>query len=285
MRVVIPAALLIGMALAWAGSQGGSMYRGVPVFAIVVAGAFAIQWVAFLPAFLFRTERFFDLTGSLTYLTLLLGAVVLSGGTDSRGILLAGMVGAWAIRLGTFLFLRILKTGTDGRFDEIRGSAGRFLGTWTLQGLWVALTAGAALAALTTDAFRPLGALAGLGVTIWATGFAFQVVADEQKRRFRTDPQNDGRFIENGLWSLCRHPNYLGEIVLWTGVALVAAPALRGWQLATLISPVFVYVLLTRVSGVPLLQERADQKWGGDPDYEAYKAQVPVLVPRLRRPR
>ena len=62
---------------------------------------------------------------------------------------------------------------------------------------------------------------------------------------------------------------------------MLAFPALQGWQLATLISPVFVYLLLTRVSGVPLLERKADKKWGGQPEYEAYKANTPVLVPRL----
>ena len=74
-----------------------------------------------------------------------------------------------------------------------------------------------------------------------------------------------------------RHPNYCGEILLWTGIAFIALPALSGWSLATLISPVFVYVLLTRISGIPLLETRSDAKWGDDPEYRAYKQRTPVL--------
>ena len=117
----------------------------------------------------------------------------------------------------------------------------------------------------------------GLGL-----GFAFEAVADSQKSRFRADPANKGRFIHTGLWAWSRHPNYFGEIVLWIGVAIIALPVLRGWQWVTLISPVFVTLLLTRVSGVPMLEKRADEKWGGQEDYEAYKERTPVLVPRPR---
>ena len=56
---------------------------------------------------------------------------------------------------------------------------------------------------------------------------------------------------------------------------------MQGWQLATLVSPLFVFLLLTRVSGIPLLEKKADRKWGGQADYEDYKARTPVLVPRL----
>jgi steroid 5-alpha reductase family enzyme len=73
----------------------------------------------------------------------------------------------------------------------------------------------------------------------------------------------------------------LPAIVL-VGVALVALPTLEGWRWVTLISPFFVAFLLLRVSGVPLLEKRADEKWGGQPDYEAYKKETPVLIPRIR---
>ncbi|MEI6358244.1 MAG: DUF1295 domain-containing protein, partial [Verrucomicrobiota bacterium] len=159
----------------------------------------------------------------------------------------------------------------------------RFLVAWTIQGLWVGLTLAAALAAITTTVRQSLGVVEYLGVAVWVAGFAVEAVADWQKGRFRANPANKGRFIRDGLWAWSRHPNYFGEIVLWVGVALIAVPVLQGWQLVTLISPVFVTLLLTRVSGVPLLEQKADKTWGGQPDYEAYKAATPVLV--LRPPR
>ncbi len=143
----------------------------------------------------------------------------------------------------------------------------------------MSLTLAAALAAITTTAREDLGVVSFIGLAVWVAGFAVEATADLQKSRFRADPANRGRFISTGLWAWSRHPNYLGEIVLWIGVALVAVPVLRGWQWVTLVSPLFVALLLTRVSGVPLLEKRADEKWGGQPDYEAYKARTPVLVP------
>jgi steroid 5-alpha reductase family enzyme len=279
----LPVVVLVGAGVAAAGSQGGAKVGCVPVFALAVALAFAIQWVAFVPAYLLQTERFYDLTGSLTYITVTAVAVGLGPTVDGRSILLMVLVVAWAVRLGSYLFRRIRRSGRDDRFDAIKPSFIRFLNAWTLQALWVSLTLAAALAAITTDLRKPLGVVALIGLLIWIAGFATEVTADLQKSRFRADPANRGRFISGGVWSWSRHPNYFGEIALWIGVAVIAIPVLRGWQWVTLISPVFVFLLLTRVSGVPLLEKKADETWGGQPDYEAYKARTPVLVPRPPR--
>jgi steroid 5-alpha reductase family enzyme len=245
-----------------------------------VALAFLIQWLAFIPAYLRQTERFFDLTGAITYISVTILAVLLSPVVDGRSLLLLALVVIWAGRLGTFLFQRVRKAGKDSRFDDIKPSFARFLRTWTLQGLWVTLTLSAALAAITTTVRKSLDLFALIGFLIWAGGFAIEVTADSQKRRFRDKPENEGDFIDTGLWAWSRHPNYFGEIVLWIGVAVITLPVLRGWQWIGLISPIFVIILLTRISGIPILEERADEKWGGQPDYEAYKAQTPVLIPR-----
>jgi steroid 5-alpha reductase family enzyme len=278
----VPIIILIGLGIAWAGSQGGASVSGIPIFALSVGLAFLIQWLAFIPAYLLQNESFFDLTGSITYISVTAIAVLLSPVVDGRSILLLALVVFWAVRLGTFLFRRIRKAGKDTRFDELKPSFIRFLTTWTLQGLWVTLTLAAALAAITTTTRKELGLLALIGFLVWVFGFAFEVTADTQKSRFRADPGNKGRFIRTGLWAWSRHPNYFGEIVLWIGVAIIALPALRGWQWVTLISPVFVALLLTRISGVPILERRADEKWGGQEDYEAYKERTPVLIPRPR---
>jgi len=267
--------------LALAGSHSGSVYLGLPVFAWCVLLAFGLQWLAFIPAYLRQTEKFYDLTGSLSYISVVLVALWMSGQADSRSLLLAALIIIWALRLGSFLFLRILADGSDSRFDKIKPRPISFLATWSLQGLWVSMTAGCALAAITTDTVKPLTLLDLIGIVLWLLGFALEVIADRQKRRFR-QLHGSGQFITTGLWSRSRHPNYLGEIMLWLGVALLAAPALQGWQWVTAISPLFVYLLLTRVSGIPLLERKSDQKWGDDPQYLAYEAKVPVLVPGFR---
>ncbi len=276
--------LAVGAAIAWAGSQGGLKVGGTPIFGMCAALSFAINGLVFVHAFLFRTERYFDLTGSLTYASLIAVALIAAGRADPRALLLGALVSVWAARLGSYLFVRIRREGKDGRFDEIKESAPRFFTAWILQGLWVLLTVSCALAAMTTQRPRPLGGVALAGSLVWAAGFAVEVIADRQKQRFRAQPGNRGRFIQSGLWSWSRHPNYFGEITLWFGIALIALPVLSGWQYATLISPLFVYVLLTRVSGIPLLEARAQATWGDDPVYRAYRERTPALVLRPPRP-
>ena len=270
----------IGALVAVAGSQGGATVGGLPAFALAVAAAFVIQWLVYIHAWARGTEKYFDLTGSLTYITITVLLVVLTPGVDARGFLLAALVVIWAARLGTFLFRRISRAGKDDRFDELKKSFFRFLNVWTIQGLWVTFTAAAAWVGITSSQRVAFDWLAVVGLVLWAVGFAFEVVADLQKSRFKADPANEGRFINTGLWSKSRHPNYFGEIVLWIGVALIALPTFQGWQWIAIISPLFVTLLLTRVSGVPMLEKKADGKWGGQADYEEYKRTTPVLIPR-----
>jgi len=279
--LVFPVLILIGLLVAAAGSQGGSRVAGLPVFALLVGLAFLLQWLVFVPSYWRQTEAFFDLTGSLTYITLSTLALVLSTGVDGRAILVWALVVIWATRLGTFLFSRIRKAGKDDRFDEIKPSLIGFLNVWTIQGLWVTFTTIAALVTITTTHRKELDLFALVGFLTWAFGFSMEVVADYPKRRFNSDPRNAGKFIQSGLWSRSRHPNYFGEITLWTGVLIIALPVLQGWQWVALISPIFVALLLIRVSGIPLLEKKADQKWGGQEDYEAYKKATPVLIPRV----
>jgi steroid 5-alpha reductase family enzyme len=276
-------ALVVGGLVAWAGSTGGDRWQGLPVFAICAFLAFAVNWLVFVPSAIARTEKFYDLTGGLTYLTVTLVAVSLSRELDVRAAIAAAGVVIWASRLATFLFMRISKEGKDSRFDEIKTNRLSFLMAWTLQGLWVLLTAGAALAVITGGTRGSLGIVGILGILVWIAGFAIEAVADAQKSKFREDPSNKGRFIDTGLWAWSRHPNYFGEIVIWTGMAILAAPALAGAQYVTLISPVFVAFLLIKVSGIPMLEQRADERWGGQSDYERYKANTPVLIPRPPR--
>ncbi len=144
----IPLILVLGGAVVWAGSHGGWTALGIPLFALCGALAFVINWIAFVPAYLFRTERYYDLTGSITYLSLVLAALTLQAEPDGRALMLGGLVVIWAARLGRFLFTRILRDGSDRRFADIKVSRPRFFMAWTLQGLWVLITLGCALAAM-----------------------------------------------------------------------------------------------------------------------------------------
>ena len=269
---------VVGALIAWAGSDGGDQFRNIPVFAICGFLAFAINWAAYIPAAISQTEHYYDLVGGLTYITVTIVAVLLSSDLDLRSQIVAAMVLVWSFRLATFLFRRIAKAGKDSRFDVIKTNPVRFLLAWTIQGLWVLLTAAAALAIITGGNRVELGIVGYVGIAIWTLGFLIEVIADRQKSAFKADPANEGRFINTGLWAWSRHPNYFGEIVIWIGMAVIALPVLSGFQWATMISPIFVIFLLTKVSGVPMLEDKADERWGGQDDYEDYKRKTPVLV-------
>ncbi|MGB5257850.1 MAG: DUF1295 domain-containing protein [Woeseiaceae bacterium] len=271
--------IALGAAVSWAGSDGGDRIDAIPIFALCGFLAFAINWLAFVPSAIAQTEHYYDLVGGITYITVTIVAVSLSSELDLRSTIVAGMVLVWSLRLATFLFRRISKAGKDSRFDTIKTKPVSFLMAWTIQGLWVLLTAAAALAVITGGNRVPLGVIGYLGIAIWLAGFVIEVVSDRQKSNFKSDPANEGKFINVGLWAWSRHPNYFGEIVIWIGMAVIAIPVLQGLQWATLISPVFVIFLLTKVSGIPMLEEKADERWGGQDDYEEYKRNTPVLVP------
>lgn len=273
--------LMISFGIAFAGSQGSMVLGPFPVFMLCASVGFLLHWAVFIPSFMFQTEHYFDLTGSISYIATVALAYIAIPQMDARGQLLCLMIAVWAARLGSFLFMRVKKAGKDRRFDEIKKRFFRFAFTWTLGGAWVFITMAAALAAITSETQRPLGVFAYAGAAIWLFGFVFEVVADRQKTNFRNDPANAEKFITTGLWSKSRHPNYFGEIVLWLGIAIMAIPVLSGWQLVTLISPIFVMFLLIKVSGVKLLEEGGQKRWGSDPAYQQYVQTTPVLIPKL----
>ena len=275
--------LIVGAGILLAGSQGSVAVSGMPLFLLCGMIGFALHWIIFLPSFAFKTEHYFDLTGSLSYISTVIAAAYLNPNLDIRDLIICAMILIWAVRLGSFLFWRIKKDGQDKRFIIMKTKFFWFLMTWTLGGLWVLVTMAAGLTAMTSNTTVALGPLSYFAICLWIFGMALEIVADQQKTRFRNDPKNRDRFITSGLWAWSQHPNYLGEILLWLGLALLAVPVLSGWQLATLISPVFVYVLLTKISGIPLLDRLAKKKWGENPEFVAYTKATPVLM--LKRPR
>jgi len=278
--------LAVGLPLAVTGlaNPSGATINGWPAAPTLALGAFVIQWLAFIPARLLQTERFYDLTGSATYIAVTLGAVVTASESTGAQKLIAIMIFIWAGRLGSFLFRRIHAAGGDQRFDQIKVSSSRFFIAWTLQGTWVVMTSCAAVAAILSPEQPPLGFVYIVGALMWVTGFVIEVIADRQKSRFREDPANGGQFICTGLWAHSRHPNYFGEILLWSGITMMAVPYLSGSQWIVVVSPLFVYALLTRISGIPTLAKRGQQLWGEDPAYQAYLSNTPRLFPRLFRP-
>ena len=243
---------------------------------------FVIQWVLFIPAYLLQTEKFYDLAGSFTYIFAVLFVFYKSAENllkyDIGNLILSIVIVVWALRLGSFLFKRIKKAGEDKRFKEIKKSPTRFFMTWSLQGMWVSVCSACALTALANPNGVQTNLLFYCGLFTFLTGFILEIIADTQKSKFRSIPENKDRFINSGLWSLSRHPNYLGEIILWLGITIMSISALSGWQYVTLISPIFTYVLLVYVSGVRLLEASGKKKWGHLENYKKYLKNTPALI-------
>ena len=255
-------------------------YSAVFCCAIICIGS---QWLAWIPASIKQTERFYDLIGGLTYLSLVIFSLWAGSQSESpslRELIISLLVIIWSLRLSTFLYFRIHRVGKDGRFDELKNSPIRFLVPWTLQGLWVFLTMIVVIVINSQQGPSPdIGIWDFIGLGIWILGFVIEVLADNQKSVFNSKLENKGKWIDSGLWSLSRHPNYFGEILLWSGIAIIGLSCLSGLELLTWISPLFIYLLLTKISGVPLLDKRALEKWGEDPEYQKYRDKTFLLLP------
>lgn len=264
----------------------GPVVAGVPWMVWVGGIALGVQWLAFVPAAIWKSERFYDLVGALTYLTLVVASLGVAAAAHSLSIrqwMVAGLVVVWAGRLGLFLALRVRRAGHDRRFDELKLDPGRFLVAWSVQGLWVYWTSMGALLLIVSAPTVPFGWLEAAGLGLWLCGFFVEVVADRQKSAFRAQASNRDRWIDSGLWSWSRHPNYFGEIVLWTGIFVIGLGSWTGGGWIAAWSPVFVLVLLRYGSGVPLLERSADERWGHLPAYVQYRDGTPVLWPRPPR--
>ena len=281
-KTTIPASIIViilSTLLAFAVNQESVSISNIPLFGFVVFLIFVIQWIVFIPSFINKTEHFFDLTGSLTFISATLFTLMAIPEIYLRDIIISLLVVVWATRLGSFLFFRVKQDGGDGRFDIMKTKFWWFLMTWNIQGMWVFLSLAAGLAAMTSQDKIEADIFLVIGALIWILGFSLEVIADNQKSKFRSNPENKDKFISTGIWSWSRHPNYFGEILLWIGISVIAFPVLQGWQFIALISPIFIIFLLTQISGVRLLELRGKKKWGNDEEYKSYIKNTSVLIP------
>ena len=270
--------------LSFAFSYGIAYLTGSVIVKNAVLLAYVIHWIAYIPAYMFQTEKFYDLTGSVTYLSVVwfvFLSTYKSISLNFGNLILVLLISIWTIRLGLFLFMRIHKAGEDKRFRSIKTSASQFFMTFTLSGLWVTLCSMCALVAISSPEGLVMNALTYIGIILFIIGFGIEIIADNQKTAFRSIEANKDSFISSGLWSKSRHPNYFGEVLLWFAIAVISFSSLEGLQLITLISPVFTYILLVYVSGVRMLEDMNDKKWADDEKYKSYKENTPMLFPKL----
>ncbi|KAI1846089.1 hypothetical protein JX266_007898 [Neoarthrinium moseri] len=301
-----------------------------------VSAAFAIQTAFAIPSVLAQSERFYDASGALTFLSVtllslylpslrtrsaaalkgtdvklpsLLSAFARGGGAafNWRQVALSAAVAFWSIRLGSYLFQRVLKEGKDSRFDKIKVSPPKFFVAWMAQATWVSLCMMPVIAvnsipAAVFSAVPRVKITDFLGIALYLGGFTFEIIADRQKSQWmheKRTKQHDEAFLTKGLWSKSQYPNYFGESTLWTGIATTAAGLLvsrpvqvglgfsggPGGQLLALglsyVSPAFVTLLLTKVSGIPMSEAKYDKRYGDRKDYQEWKKNTPKFFPKL----
>tara|TARA_B100001027_G_scaffold2865_1_gene1870 strand:- start:527 stop:1381 length:855 start_codon:yes stop_codon:yes gene_type:complete len=240
-----------------------------------------IHWLAFIPALIFKTEKFYDLTGSICYAFAAIYVYLQSYGIFlSLSLFISLAILIWTLRLGSFLLKRVMDAGEDKRFRTIKTNPTQFFMTFNLSALWVVICSLCALTAVSNGVLE-VKPIFYIGLLVFIIGFLIEVIADNQKTAFRAVPGNANSFITTGLWSVSRHPNYFGEVTLWLGIAMMSLPYLEGVQYWTLISPIFSFVLIYFVSGVRMLEARANVKWGESPEYLDYLKKTPIFFPKI----
>jgi steroid 5-alpha reductase family enzyme len=246
--------------------------------ALSFAVALGVNGAFFAVAAARRTDVVTDLSYSLTF-AILAVSLVFTGARDPVQLVASLLVLLWAVRLGGYLFRRILRMKVDHRFDGMRDDPLRFARFWLVQAVAVAVIMLPVSYLLDQSAAPGFGVWAVAGGAVWLAGLLIEAVADAQKSAFRTKDENRGRFIASGLWRYSRHPNYFGEILVWWGLFIYAVPFLAGVAFAVVAGPVFITLLQLFVSGIPPLERSADEKYGADSAYHDYKRRTSILVP------
>jgi steroid 5-alpha reductase family enzyme len=240
---------------------------------------FGIQVILFAFAMTLHTDKLTDISYGMTFVILVLFFLFTRKPLTFLQVAAAIIIILWGLRLAAYLFIRIMRIGRDTRFDSRRDSFKKFGFFWLLQAIsiWTILLP-------VTFFFNSDGAgrsttFSLAGIVVWAIGFIIEAVADQQKFKFKSDEKNKGSWVNNGLWKYSRHPNYFGEILCWWGIFLLTAPYLRGIAWIGILGPVYITVLLMFVSGIPLLEKQADEKYKDNKEYQEYKHITSLLIP------
>ena len=283
--LIIILTILIPSSLSLLISDNSISINGYPVLLYCVLISFTIHLIIFIPSAIMKNEKFYDFTGMIAYLSIIIFAIqqkyIQIHSIDIYSLVLSLLISIWTLRLGIFLFYRVLKVGEDIRFKDVKNNALKFFVWFSISSLWVSLTTMAAMNVVTSKNYNKDLTLLFIGTIIWIIGFLFEIISDYQKIKFKNNASNKNKFIDSGLWSISRHPNYFGEIILWIGIYIITLPSTSGLEYLGIISPLFVIVLLNKVSGINLLEASADKKWGSSKEYQKYKKITPKLIPKL----
>lgn len=244
----------------------------------------AINLFFFTVALTLRTDKVTDFSYSLSFVVMAPLLLLSRGKAFSVQQLLTTLaIVLWGLRLGSYLFMRILKTGRDERFDDKRNNPGRLAGFWTLQTVAVWMIMLPFSFYLTRRSAEVSSIVSIAGFTVYSIGMVLESVSDYQKYSFKRQSGNRDHWMDRGLWAYSRHPNYFGEMLVWWGLFAVTLPYLSGIQYVSVMGPVFITLLLLFVSGIPLLEKSAEKKYGQNPDYRRYRDSTSLLIPLPRK--
>lgn len=245
--------------------------------AVLIAAAMLALWLLSLRL---RDVSIVDVFWGLGFVMVAHAARATSAGHGPRAWLVTALVTVWGVRLALYLLWRNWGAGEDYRYQAMRRRYGdRFPLTslavvFGLQGVLMWVISLPVQVAVTSPTPAALGVLDLLGTVLVLVGVGFESLGDLQLARFKGDPANRGLVMDRGLWRYTRHPNYFGDAVVWWGLfAFALTTPAHGW---TVIGPLLMTYLLTRLSGVPLLEKKLTRT---RPGYAEYVARTSSFMP------
>ncbi|ESO99063.1 hypothetical protein LOTGIDRAFT_226445 [Lottia gigantea] len=242
----------------------------------------AMQFSFFLIACTCKFDKVTDFAGGSNFVILAIITFFLPGTYITRQIYTTIFVVVWGLRLSGYLLYRIIKIGEDKRFDDKRENPLQFAIFWIFQAVWVFTVSLPFIfinSPVSASRFREWAVLDIIGIIFYVIGLVSETVADIQKFNFRNNPDNKGKWCAVGLWKFSRHPNYFGEIMVWLGLFLISTSILKDGQWVAVLSPIFTIVILLFVSGIPLLEKKADERYRKLESYQIYKNRTSPLIP------
>lgn len=243
-----------------------------------------VMFAFFLEAQRIKNNSIVDIAWGLGFIGVVLKFWAAVSWTFSPQLLITAMICIWGTRLSVYIGGRNKGKPEDFRYQNFRKKWGKhqvlgaFLQVFVLQGFimwWVLMPIYVIFAGTDTWFSGWKITVQIVGIFLFIVGFLFEAIGDYQMKKFKSSPENKGKIMTSGLWKYTRHPNYFGECVLWWGMALFALPFENGWL--ALIAPIIMTYLLTKVSGVPMLEE----KYAGNPEFEQYAKNTPAFFPKL----
>ena len=249
------------------------------IFVSTLLISFVVQILFFMLAASFKTDKVTDLSYGLSFVILAWFLFLSNELFYSHQIIVLVMVTLWGLRLATYLFVRILKTKRDKRFDGIRENFRKFAVFWTFQAftVWVVMLPSTYL--LSKSVRKEFSLVMIVGVVIWLIGITIETISDWQKFQFKNNPKNKGKWIESGIWRYSRHPNYFGEMTLWWGIFIFSVPFQSSLSWLTIAGPIFITYILLFASGIPTLEKKYDVRYKDNKGYQDYKKRTSLLVP------